>query len=179
MAGTLQQAMLTRSGGRAHFPCEKWKSPLEKGFQSIPRGSAEWCRPKMCLCLAALALPLGVPVSSCPPTPLRVFEGTVGFPQLMTQRCVKTSFSKETQRGKQRQASGKGHTKAGEEPSRGTLLPCTLQPGTTWVIPVPSHGTSLWAPGAPSASRNHQTGLRALRLCKQSGCFFSLRSCFF
>lgn len=133
----------------------------------------------MCLCLAALALPLDVPVSSCPPTPLRVFEGTMGFPQLMTQWCVETSFSKETQRGKQRQASGKGHTKAGEEPSQGTPLPCTLQPGTPWVIPVSSHGTSLWAPGAPSASRNHQTGLRALRLCKQSGCFFSLRSCSF
>lgn len=85
MAGILQQAMLTWSGDRAHCPCEKWKSPLEKYFQSTLRGGAEWCRPTVCLYLASLVLPLGVPVSSCALAPLWVFEGTVGFPQLMTQ----------------------------------------------------------------------------------------------
>lgn len=118
----MQQAVLTRFG--AHFPHEKWKSPPEKGFQSTLRGSTEWCRPKMCPCLAALALPLGVPAPSRPPAPLRAFERTTGFPQLLTQRCVKTSFSRETGGGKWRHASGEGHAQAGEEPSgRPAALP--------------------------------------------------------
>jgi len=179
MAGILQQEMLTRFEGKACFPCEKWKSPLKKGFQNIPRGSAEWCRPKMCLCLAAQALPLGVPVSSCPAAPPRVFDKTMGFPRLMTQWCVKTSFSRETQRGKQKHASVEGHPKAGEGPSRGSPLPCPLWSGTAWVIPVPSHGALLPAPGAPSTSRNHQSTLRALRLCKPSVCLFNFCLIFF
>lgn len=111
--------MLTRSGGKVCFPCGHF--PPEKGFQSIPRGSAERCRPKTCLCFSALALPLGVPICTCPPAQRWVFvsEGAMGFLQLMTQWCVKTSFSKETQRGKQRHARREGHTKAGEELSWG------------------------------------------------------------
>lgn len=90
--------------------------------------------------------------------------------------CQSFLFKRDTKRETEACQRGRSHKGWGRaQPGH----PTPLQLGSTWMIPMPSHGTSLQAPGAPSASRNHQTGLRALRLCKQSGRFFSLLSCFF